>query len=143
MPFECRRSFPLIGAFIVVYVTAWTVITSLLDPSVPYDALEALNWAYAGEFGSPKNPYFVSCVMSLGLLLEPVIPISVYWYLSHFIGVGTGMLGVWLLGKRLFGDNQIAMLSLLTQLFEAASMNQRLTLTEPWLLTSRKLESRL
>jgi len=114
MPFESRRSFPLVGAFILIYVTSWTVITSLLDPSVPYDALEALNWAYAGEFGSPKNPYFVGWVTSLGLMMEPVIPISVYWYLSHFVGVGTGMLGVWLLGNRLFGDNQIAVLSLLS-----------------------------
>jgi len=114
MPFEVRRSFLVVGAFILVYVTSWIVITSLLNSAVPYDALEALNWAYTGEFGSPKNPYFVGWVMSLGLLMEPIVPISVYWYASHFIGVGTGMLGVWLLGKRLFGDNQVAILSLLS-----------------------------
>ena len=113
MPLEFRRSLPVVGAFIFVYVIAWTIVTSVLDPSVPYDALEALNWAYTGEYGSPKNPYFVSCVMSVGLLTESIIPINVYWYLSHFLAVGIGMLGVWLLGKRLFGDNQIAILSLL------------------------------
>jgi len=86
----------------------------LLDPTVPYDALESLNWANNGEFGSPKNPYMVGGVTAFGLLMEPLIPISLYWYLSHFVGVGIGMLGVWLLGKRLFGDNQIALLSLLS-----------------------------
>jgi len=102
------------AGFILVYTIAWTMASFLLDPSVPYDALEALNWANNGEFGSPKNPYMVGGVTALGLLMEPVIPLSLYWYLSHFVGIGIGMLGVWLLSKRLFGENQIALLSLMS-----------------------------
>lgn len=109
-----HRSFPMVAAYIFVYAASWTTMTYLLVPSVPMDALEALNWANNGEFGSPKNPYFVGCITKLGLVLEPIISLSLYWYLSHFIGVGIGMLGVWLLSRRLFGDNQIALLSLLS-----------------------------
>ena len=114
MSLECRSSFRVVAAFVFVYATLWTTTTYFLDPTVPYDALEALNWAENGEYGSPKNPYFVGAVTALGLLLEPIIPITLYWYLSHFVGVGLGMLGVWMLGKRLFGDNQIALLSLMS-----------------------------
>lgn len=109
-----KRYSYIAAGFILVYTIAWTMASFLLDPSVPYDALEALNWANNGEFGSPKNPYMVGGVMALGLLVEPVIPLSLYWYLSHFVGIGIGMLGVWLLSKRLFGENQIALLSLMS-----------------------------
>lgn len=108
-----RYSYTAIG-FILVYTIGWTLASFLLDPAVPYDALEALNWANNGEFGSPKNPYMVGGVMALGLLLEPVIPIGLFWYLSHFVGVGVGMLGVWLLSRRLFGESQVALISLLS-----------------------------
>ena len=114
MSFECPRSSSLVAVFLIAYVALWTATTYSLDPTVPYDALEALNWASNGEYGSPKNPYFVGAVTAFGLLLEPAIPLSLYWYLSHFVAVGFGMLGVWLLGKRLFGDNQIALLSLMS-----------------------------
>ena len=114
MALECRRSHSLVAVFVIAYSTLWTTSTFLLDPTVPYDALEALNWAYNGECGSPKNPYFVGAVTAFGLLLEPVVPITLYWYLSHFVGVGIGMWGVWLLGRRLFGDNQIALLALMS-----------------------------
>ncbi|MEI6539198.1 MAG: glycosyltransferase family 39 protein [Planctomycetota bacterium] len=109
-----RRNWYVVAGFIFAFSIAWTTVCFLLDPTVPYDALESLNWANNGEFGSPKNPYMVGGVTAFGLLMEPLIPISLYWYLSHFVGVGIGMLGVWLLGKRLFGDNQIALLSLLS-----------------------------
>jgi hypothetical protein len=108
-----RFSYAAIG-FIVVYAAVWTLISFLFDPSVPYDAVEALNWANNAGFSSPKNPYMVGGVMAIGQWLAPTLSLSLYWYLSHFIGVAAGMLGVWLLSRRLFGENEIAWLSFMS-----------------------------
>jgi hypothetical protein len=96
-----------------LYALLWTVLTVKLDPTVPYDALEALNWAVNGEWGSPKNPWLV------GMLFRPATEfsaavLSLYWYLSHFIAVAIGLIGVWVLAYRLSGCRQLAWLALLT-----------------------------
>ena len=51
-----------------LYAVLWTIVTVSLDPAVPYDAVEALNWAQNGEWGSPKNPWLVGLVMRPALL---------------------------------------------------------------------------
>jgi Dolichyl-phosphate-mannose-protein mannosyltransferase len=110
----CHRHVYAAMGFTVAYAMAWTIASFLLDPSVPYDAIEALNWATNAEFGSPKNPYMVGGIMAVGQLLEPAIPITLYWYLSHFVGVAIGMAGVWLLSRRVLGNNELALLSLMS-----------------------------
>lgn len=104
----------MVAGYLLIYIIAWTTATSLFDPAVPYDAIEALSWGSNAEFGSPKNPYMVGAVMAVGKILAPIIPLNVYWYLSHFVGVSMGMLGVWLLSRRLFGDNEIALLAFMS-----------------------------
>lgn len=106
-----RQLFTVIS-FILTYAIIWTFVSFFLDPSVPYDAVEALNWARNAEFGSPKNPYIVGNVMAIGLNLEPLIPLTLFWYLSHFAAVAIGILGIWLLSQRLFGENEIALIAL-------------------------------
>lgn len=46
----------LLVGWVSLYALLWSVATLLLDPAVPYDAVEALNWAQNAQWGSPKNP---------------------------------------------------------------------------------------
>lgn len=103
----------LLLPWLLTYILLWTLAGVCLDPSVPYDAVEALNWAMNGEWGSPKNPWLVGLAMQPALYL-PVGLTSLWWYLSHFVGVAIGMAGVWFLARRLGGDRRLAWLALLT-----------------------------
>lgn len=96
----------------MLYATLWTVLTVHLDPTVPYDAVEALNWATNAEWGSPKNPWLVGAIMRPAILLG--LPMNIYWYASHFVGVALGMLGVWMLAYRLTLRTSLAWLAMLT-----------------------------
>ncbi len=42
------------------------------------------------------------------------LPLNVYWYGGHFIAIAIGMLGVWLLARRLSGSTSLAPMALLT-----------------------------
>lgn len=107
------NSFAVLG-YLVFYALAWTAVSFWLDPAVPRDAVEALSWANNAGFHSPKNPYVVGGAMAIGQWLEPFLSIRLYWYLVHFIGVAAGMLGVWLLGRRLFGHDAVALLAMMS-----------------------------
>ncbi|TCV96690.1 glycosyltransferase family 39 protein [Biostraticola tofi] len=100
----------LIG-WVAAFAILWTLATTILDPTVPYDAVEALNWATNAEWGSPKNPWLVGWIMRPALLL-PGKYLSLYWYGSHFLAVAIGMVGVWLLARRLTGSASMAWLAL-------------------------------
>lgn len=100
--------------FIVLYAMVWTFVSYSFDPTVPYDAVEALNWANNLEFGSPKNPYMVGAVMLPVILFSKFIPFDFYWYATHFIAVSIGMLGIWLLSLRVFGCHIIAFFLLMS-----------------------------
>lgn len=103
---------PLI-LWLLCYATAWTLLTYLLDPTVPYDAVEALNWGTNAEWGSPKNPWLVGAMMQPVVWL-PWLSVPLYWYAVHFMAIAIGMLGVWLLALRLGGSRRLAWLALLT-----------------------------
>ncbi|WP_342221869.1 glycosyltransferase family 39 protein [Candidatus Fukatsuia endosymbiont of Tuberolachnus salignus] len=100
--------------FIVLYAMVWTFVSYSFDPTVPYDAVEALNWANNLEFGSPKNPYMVGAVMLPVILFSKFIPFDFYWYATHFIAVSIGMLGIWLLSLRVFSCHIIAFFLLMS-----------------------------
>lgn len=100
--------------FIVFYAIAWTFASYLFDPSVPYDAIEALNWASNYEFGSPKNPYLVGAVILPALFFNKFIPFDFYWYATHFLAISIGMFGIWLLSLRLFYCHVMAFFSLMS-----------------------------
>ncbi|MFP3439131.1 glycosyltransferase family 39 protein [Pantoea sp. SIMBA_133] len=91
----------------------WSLATIFLDPAVPYDAVEALNWAQNAEWGSPKNPWLVGMVWRPALWLT-TIPLSAYWYITHFISVAAGMIGCWFLAKYISGNERLAWLALFT-----------------------------
>lgn len=97
--------------WIVSYALLWTLSSYYLDPTVPYDAVEAVSWGLSSEWGSPKNPWFVGFIMWPAIHLNFSYPL--YWYVIHFIGVAIGMLGVWYLAYRLTGKYQLAWFALL------------------------------
>lgn len=106
-------TYRLLAIWLLFYAAAWTLLTVHLDPTVPYDAVEAVNWGINAEWGSPKNPWLV------GVAMHPVIwlswlPLNIYWYASHFVAIAIGMLGVWLLARHLSGSTRLAWLALLT-----------------------------
>ncbi|QPK01398.1 glycosyltransferase family 39 protein [Enterobacter mori] len=103
-------SFRFVILWVVIYAFAWTVATVNLDPAVPYDAVEALNWAQNAEWGSPKNPWLVGLMMRPALWLPP----HIYWYACHFFAIAVGMAGSWLLALRLSNSHSLAWFSLLT-----------------------------
>ncbi|MCW0310032.1 glycosyltransferase family 39 protein [Pantoea ananatis] len=96
-----------------LYALLWSLATFLLDPTVPYDAIEALNWAQNAEWGSPKNPWLVGLVWRPALWLT-TISLGAYWYITHFIAIAVGMIGCWFLAKCLTGNERLAWLALFT-----------------------------
>lgn len=96
---------------IVIYVSLWALAGILLDPTLPYDAVEAYHWGAALEFGSPKNPYLVGAVATLGQMLPMPFPMS--WYLAHFIAMGIGLWGCWRLCQRLYTPYWMAVVAVL------------------------------
>lgn len=103
----------LLTLWLLGYAAAWTVATVCVDPTVPYDAIEALNWGQNMAWGSPKNPWLVGMVFWPAIAL-PALPLNVYWYASHFLGVAAGMAGSWHLARQLSGSTRLAWLALLT-----------------------------
>ncbi|MBD2815031.1 glycosyltransferase family 39 protein [Xenorhabdus sp. Flor] len=95
------------------YAVLWIIASYSLDPTVPYDAVEALNWGMNGEWGSPKNPWLVGTVMLPAIYISH-ISLSFYWYFTHFVAIAIGMLGVWRLAFRLTGKSELAWLAMLT-----------------------------
>ncbi|MBD2796860.1 glycosyltransferase family 39 protein [Xenorhabdus sp. 18] len=95
------------------YAVLWIIASYSLDPTVPYDAVEALNWGMNGEWGSPKNPWLVGAVM-LPAISVSHLSLSFYWYFTHFVAIAIGMLGVWQLAFRLTGKVVLAWLAMLT-----------------------------
>lgn len=66
----------LIIVWVGGYALLWSVATIFFDPAVPYDAVEALNWAQNAEWGSPKNPWLVGmapCAVVLGYLAKRLL----------------------------------------------------------------------
>ncbi|MDA6076257.1 hypothetical protein O0544_03520 [Edwardsiella anguillarum] len=103
---------PWLILWLFLYVALWTPVALWLSPALPYDAVEAVNWAQSGEWGSPKNPWLV------GMMMKPLIYFSTlapdgYWYAIHFAAVASGMLGVWMLARRLSGREDLAWLALM------------------------------
>jgi len=105
-------TYRLLILWVLGYALAWTVATALVDPTVPYDAIEALNWGQNREWGSPKNPWLVGMVFWPALWF-PAMPLNVYWYATHFLAIAIGMAGCWLLARRLSGSERLAWLALL------------------------------
>ncbi|WP_439070475.1 glycosyltransferase family 39 protein (plasmid) [Serratia nevei] len=97
--------------WLLAYAVLWTLATLFLDPTVPYDAVEALNWATNAEWGSPKNPWLVGAIIRPAVLLD--MPLPFYWYASHFLCVALGMLGIWILTHRLTQNTSLAWLAML------------------------------
>ncbi|MBI6547705.1 glycosyltransferase family 39 protein [Xenorhabdus lircayensis] len=95
------------------YAALWVIASYSLDPTVPYDAVEALNWGINGEWGSPKNPWLVGTIMLPAIHISN-ISLSFYWYFTHFVAIAIGMLGVWQLTFKLTGKVTLAWLAMLT-----------------------------
>ena len=123
------------------YALMWALVTIHFDPTVPYDAVEALNWAQNAEWGSPKNPWLV------GMMWRPALwfagtPLNVYWYVTHFFAIAVGMTGSWVLAKNLSGSERLAWLALFTLNlsgiinFDIISYNDNylLIMLWPWML---------
>ncbi|VVE85638.1 glycosyltransferase [Pandoraea sputorum] len=100
-------------AFAAVFSLVWTLVSALLDPTVPYDAVEALNWARNAEWGTPKNPWLTGFAFWPALALSGAAQ-SFYWYASHFVAVGIGLMGVWQLALRLTFRRDLAWLAMLS-----------------------------
>lgn len=124
-----------------VYALLWSLVTIFLDPTVPYDAVEALNWAQNAEWGSPKNPWLVGMVWRPALWFSG-ISFSAYWYITHFVAIAVGMAGCWSLAKCLSGSERLAWIALLTLNlsgiinFDIISYNDNylLVMLWPWML---------
>lgn len=125
------------------YALLWSLVTITFDPTVPYDAIEALNWAQNAEWGSPKNPWLVGMVLRPALWLT-VIPLNVYWYATHFLAIAIGMAGCWSLARCLSQSEHLAWLALLTLNFSGIinfdiisyNDNYLLVMLWPWMMLS-------
>jgi len=131
----------LITVWVGGYALLWSVATIFLDPTVPYDAVEALNWAQNAEWGSPKNPWLVGMVWRPALWFSGT-SLSYYWYVTHFVAIAVGMVGCWSLAKCLSGSEGLAWLALFTLNlsgiinFDIISYNDNylLIMLWPWML---------
>lgn len=129
------------AAYVTLYALIWSLVSAMLDPTVPFDAVEAYNWARNAEWGTPKNPWLV------GFSLWPALglhgnALAAYWYVSHFAGVAVGLLGVWHLAHRLSGDRRLAWVAMLSLHLSGAinidilpyNDNYLLVMLWPWML---------
>ncbi len=131
----------LLIVWVGVYALLWSLATIFLDPTVPYDAVEALNWAQNAEWGSPKNPWLVGMVWRPALWFAGT-SLSAYWYITHFLAIAVGMIGCWSLAKYLSGSERLAWLALFTLNlsgiinFDIISYNDNylLVMLWPWML---------
>lgn len=127
--------------FLLVWGCAWSLVTCLLDPTVPYDAVEALNWAQNAEWGSPKNPWLP------GVMMMPVAGLggvarSIWWYVSHFGAAVTGLAGVVCLARVMNPDRRLAALAPLSLMVSGVACvdlvpyndNYLLVMLWPWVL---------
>ena len=114
MHFSQQTSRRPLWFWIVGYTALWIMVSWYLDPTVPYDAVEALNWGKNGEWGSPKNPWLVGMLMYPVITFPDLIPADFYWYFIHFTGIGAGMAGVWYLTYRITQHLDYAWLALLS-----------------------------
>lgn len=127
--------------YVAIYAVVWALVSASLDPTVPFDAVEAFNWARNAEWGTPKNPWLVGFSMWLVLGLDGK-GMAVYWYVSHFAAIAIGMLGVWHLAHRLSGDRYLAWLAMLSLHLSGAinidmlpyNDNYLLVMFWPWML---------
>ena len=104
----------ILWCYVSAYVLAWTGLTFVANTSVPAgDAIEAFNWAANLDWGTPRSGWLVGLAMSPALFFESIAARSLYWYFSHFFGVGVGMVGVWKLALRLTSSTQLAWLAVL------------------------------
>jgi len=101
-----------LSLWLILYAATWTLLTVHFAPTVPYDAVEALNWANNAQWGSPKNPWLVGAITQPAIALD--LPLALYWYASHFLGTALGMLGVWCLACCLTRRRSLAWLAMLT-----------------------------
>lgn len=108
-----RNDLCMIFAWVAIYACAWSLICIYLNPRVPYDALEAINWASNKNWGSPKNPWLVGAVMQPALWSD-AIPLDIYWYVTHFLAISIGLIGVWFFAYELSGNKNIAWISALS-----------------------------
>lgn len=139
---DIKRSHRIVIIWCCVYAFFWTTASFFLDPTVPYDAIEALNWASNGEWGSPKNPWFVGWVSRVFLYSPSPEFSSMYWYLSHYTVISVGMLGCYRLTYKLSKSISLSWLGLLILNlsgvinFDAIPYNDNYLLfgTWPWLL---------
>ncbi len=97
--------------WVIGYATLWILVSYLFDPTVPYDAVEAVNWGTNGGWGSPKNPWFVGFIMTPAIYGG--IDFSFYWYFIHFIVIAIGLLGVWNLAYKLTRNTRLAWFAML------------------------------
>ncbi|MGR5218611.1 ArnT family glycosyltransferase [Vibrio parahaemolyticus] len=139
---DIERSHRFAFLWCFIYAVAWSLVTYHLDPTVPYDAVEALNWASNGEWGSPNNPWFVGFFARILLLSESTQFASAFWYVGHFAVIALGMLGCYRLAYKLTESTALAWLGLLTLNlsgvinFEAIPYNDNYLLfgSWPWIL---------
>ncbi|NHB96913.1 ArnT family glycosyltransferase [Photorhabdus stackebrandtii] len=113
MLFSDTSSYKPVYLWVISYALLWIIVGYSFDPTVPYDAVEALNWGKNGEWGSPKNPWLVGAMILPAIHISG-ISLSFYWYFIHFIAIAIGMLGVWHLAFRLTGKKELAWLAMLT-----------------------------
>ncbi|MGF1771281.1 glycosyltransferase family 39 protein [Vibrio wakamikoensis] len=113
-PTDIARSHRAALIWCFVYAVAWSLVSYHLDPTVPYDAVEALNWASNGEWGSPNNPWFVGFVARILLISSSTEFASAFWYVGHFSVVAVGMLGCYRLAYKLTDSIALAWLGMLT-----------------------------
>jgi 4-amino-4-deoxy-L-arabinose transferase-like glycosyltransferase len=127
--------------YVAIYALVWALVSATLDPTVPFDAVEAFNWARNAQWGTPKNPWLVGFSMWPALGLRPEA-LAFYWYASHFAAVAIGMLGVWHLAQRLSGNARLAWLAMLSLHLSGAinidilpyNDNYLLVMLWPWML---------
>ena len=121
-----------VARVIGIYGALWILLTVLLSPIVPYDAVEAWHWGQGLEAGSPKNPWLVGSVAALGRFWPLSWP--AFWYASHVVAVVIGAWGCWKLCERLIPDTRRAVLAVLMMSFSATISIDMLPYNDNYLL---------
>lgn len=96
--------------FLVLHVTAWTLLPALANPNLPLDVIEGLAWGREWQFGYAKHPPLSAWLMEIFAALGGGADWSLY--LLSQVSVGISLWAMWRLARE-FIEPVPALLSVL------------------------------
>ncbi len=95
--FLTRHPFGVLLAMTVLHVLLWTLVPSLVNPSLPLDVIEGLNWGRSWQWGYYKHPPLSPWLMDMASAIDRTADWPLY--LLSGLSVAAAFWALWLLAR--------------------------------------------